>query len=713
MSNRIFCICSSVFFALFLGRLVTFSVMAQATPRAIVIHELAWAGTTNSSADEWIELHNPSMAPLSLDGWAVRSSDGSPSMTLAGIIPAGGYFLLERTDDLSADPSADQIYTGALSNSGEQLTLYDNTGGIVDVAGDGGAWFAGANTTKQTMHRTNVDGDGSLAVSWTDGLADGTPTNSIIDGDNDSYGYSPNIEWIAGDGPSFEQFAEDCDDSRNDTYPDAPEVFDVYDNDCDVELDEDFVLGELDYELYFNSQNLYARNTTTAKNEVEIALLNLIDSAETSIDAAIYGFSRVSLRDALLAAQQRGVEVRVAADYSEYHGSRSWPFAPMSHNFIAALAERDTPQSRSPAFFQQLEAAGISVYPSNYVSYLQHNKFMVVDGETTWTGSTNWTDTGLTANMNNALLLRSPHIARAYQIEFDEMVVEGKFATAKTDNTPHTFRFSDATVEIYFSPSDEVEAMLVDVISATQETMHFSMFFWTSDRLGDLAVTKAVTDGVTIAGVWDALGARNSSSEDEKLCGAGIPVKIELAGGKAHNKLAVLDWNGVTPVVVTGSYNWTASGTESNDENIVIVSGNTAIAQRYYEEVMYVYNALPNETICGNISAESGIAACSNGRDDDFDFQIDEADSNCAESTVATCTDRIDNDGDEDIDSADLDCWLYNNTPTSITLVEQKSVITQIGSLLNWAFLSLLGITLFVVGQYRVMRRFKSETKTQ
>lgn len=66
---------------------------------------------------------------------------------------------------------------------------------------------------------------------------------------------------------------------------------------------------------------------------------------------------------------------------------------------------------------------------------------------------------------------------------------------------------------------------------------------------------------------------------------AGIPVKIELAGGKMHSKLAVFDWSGANPVVVTGSYNRTAAGAESNDENTLIISGNADIAQRYYQEV--------------------------------------------------------------------------------------------------------------------------------
>ncbi len=697
-----------ILFSILTFAIASFHIVAASVPtfHAVSFNEIAWAGTSTSASDEWIELSNFTDTPISLDGWRIVSSDGSPDILLEGTIPAFGHFLLERTNDDSAPSTADQIYTGSLSNTGERLTLFLPDGQEMDVAGDPDSpWFAGDNVSKRTMERVSPHVEGNVSSSWIDGEINGTPTNSIVDVDNDEYGYSPNIDWAAGDGVGFEQLAEDCDDTRNDVYPDAIEVLDVRDNDCDVEVDEGFTLGLLEYELYFNSDNLYAMAPTTNTNALELALLGLINSAESTIDAAIYGFSRVSIRDALIAAHQRGVEVRIAADYSEYHGSRSWPFDNHSHNFLAAFAERDINGSRTPQFFHDLETAGITIYPSNYVSYLQHNKFLIIDGATVWTGSTNLTDTGFSINMNNALVLKSEYVALAYQIEFDEMV-SGKFATAKEDNTPHKFQFDNAFVEIYFSPSDEVESKIVDVMSAAQTNMHFSMFFWTSDVLGDLAVSKYVTEGLRIEGVWDAVGARNAFSEDQKMCDAGIPLKIEIAGGKAHNKFAVFDHAGINPTVVTGSYNWTASGAESNDENIVIISGNTAIAQRYYEEVMYVYNALPDETICGNISAESGIAACSNGRDDDFDFQIDEADSNCAESTVATCTDGIDNDGDDDVDSADLDCWMYyHGTPTNIELIKQASVVEQVDRLLNWMLLSLVVMTSFVIRQDRADRK--------
>ena len=39
---------------------------------------------------------------LDLSGWTLAATDGTPSISLSGTVPAYGYFLLERTDDNSA-----------------------------------------------------------------------------------------------------------------------------------------------------------------------------------------------------------------------------------------------------------------------------------------------------------------------------------------------------------------------------------------------------------------------------------------------------------------------------------------------------------------------------------------------------------------------------------------------------------------------------------
>jgi uncharacterized repeat protein (TIGR01451 family) len=145
--------------------------LLTANPGDVVINEVAWMGTQANSTDEWIELFNATNAPIPLVNWTLVADDGTPSITLDGVIPANGFYLLERTDDDTvSDIPADQIYTGALENdpSAETLRLRDENGALIDaVNGDGGTWPAGENVSKHTMERQNPQAEGS-DDNWAD-----------------------------------------------------------------------------------------------------------------------------------------------------------------------------------------------------------------------------------------------------------------------------------------------------------------------------------------------------------------------------------------------------------------------------------------------------------------------------------------------------------------------------------------------------------------
>jgi hypothetical protein len=163
---------------------VTISPTADSSAAWVVISEVAWAGTTASAYDEWIELWNPGGADVDLSGW-ILTDNGDIHVSLAGTIGSGGFFLLERTDDSTiGDIAADQLYTGGLSNSGEALFLVNPSGGIVDSANaDGGPWPAGGTVLYGTMERTDAGSASDSAWCSNDGIhrsgsdANGNPIN--------------------------------------------------------------------------------------------------------------------------------------------------------------------------------------------------------------------------------------------------------------------------------------------------------------------------------------------------------------------------------------------------------------------------------------------------------------------------------------------------------------------------------------------------------
>ncbi len=138
---------------------------ARTTALDVVINEVAWMGTAANANHEWIELYNNTAVSITLTGWQL-SDGGDISVTLSGSIAPGGYFLLERTTDTTvSDILANQIYAGALSNTGEVLTLTNNLGEVIDVV-NGKPWPAGNNTSpKWTMERIDPTAP-SAAHNW-------------------------------------------------------------------------------------------------------------------------------------------------------------------------------------------------------------------------------------------------------------------------------------------------------------------------------------------------------------------------------------------------------------------------------------------------------------------------------------------------------------------------------------------------------------------
>lgn len=130
-------------------------------PRSIIINEVAWAGTVASSDDEWIELYSPGGGNFDLTGWRLVADDGYPDIILSGQTTPDGYFLLERGyDNVVSNVPTNQLYTGALSDSGEILRLRAPDGSIIDTAnGDGGVWSHGRVSPASSMERMSINAD--------------------------------------------------------------------------------------------------------------------------------------------------------------------------------------------------------------------------------------------------------------------------------------------------------------------------------------------------------------------------------------------------------------------------------------------------------------------------------------------------------------------------------------------------------------------------
>ena len=253
------------------------------------------------------------------------------------------------------------------------------------------------------------------------------------------------------------------------------------------------------------------------------------------------------IRDALIHAQQHGVVVRV-------------------------VMESDNMDNQE---VQQIKDAGIPVIGDQQQG-LMHNKFTVIDRSEVWTGSLNYTTSGTYEDNNNLIRIRSAQVAEDYTAEFEEMFTHNLFGPdARPASANTTFMIDGTPVDVYFSPEDGVAAHILALIQGAQESIYFMAYSFTSNDLGD-ALRQRFADGLTVAGVMDdGQVTSNQGTEYDPFKQAGMDVRRDGNPGLMHHKVIIID----RKIVITGSYNFSASAETNNDENVVIIHNETVAAQ--------------------------------------------------------------------------------------------------------------------------------------
>jgi len=308
------------------------------------------------------------------------------------------------------------------------------------------------------------------------------------------------------------------------------------------------------FELYFTNPESPLASQETGGPDGPLAAA--IDSARLTVDVAIYSLSLNSIRDALLHAHNRGVQVRM-------------------------VMESDNLDRSDP---QKLKDAGIPILGDRHEG-LMHNKFVIIDKSEVWLGSMNFTDSGGYTDNNNLMRIRSVKMVENYAKEFEEMFVDDMFGSDVIAETPNPRVTIDGTpIDVYFSPDDHVQASFVDLVNNAKQSIYFMAFSFTTDDIGD-AVRARAQDGVVVAGVMETEQVNsNIGTEFDPFKQAGLDVLRDGNEGLMHHKVMIIDEN----TVILGSYNFTNSAETKNDENLIVVYSEE-IAAQFVAEFQRVY----------------------------------------------------------------------------------------------------------------------------
>jgi len=327
---------------------------------------------------------------------------------------------------------------------------------------------------------------------------------------------------------------------------------------------------------------------------------------------------------------------------------------------------------------QHLNSAGIPTVDRLLKSKgLGHNKFAVVSDQrgptAVWTGSTNWSTTGLCTQANNGLLIENAAVATLYRQQWDRLrdasppvTTPAGFppALVSANDVPHSFSVGGASVTVWFTRASDGRDMaaLREVIASAQHSVLFLMFTPGKQGLHTLAGQRAKEPGMYVRGVVSTLGTEPGDTDknvlDVQVVSSdktfapdhytvlqpqGIDVELgpwiaevtrkdflaQIGHAIVHSKVLVVDPLSDNPVVVTGSHNFSASASEKNDENLVIVRGHKALAEAYATYVMSVYDHYRYRSYVREMRAQGKVPW--SYLDDDDTWLKDELTSKAAE----------------------------------------------------------------------------------
>ncbi|MDB4895250.1 MAG: hypothetical protein JWN15_1512, partial [Firmicutes bacterium] len=156
---------------------------------------------------------------------------------------------------------------------------------------------------------------------------------------------------------------------------------------------------------------------------------------------------------------------------------------------------------------------------------------------------------------------------------------------------PQAAAAQSTRVKAYFTQADEhPETALIAVMDGAKQSLDVAIYSLTKAEIVK-AMLNAHKRGVTVRVMTDKIQAAGKSQTValRTLMDAGIPVKENTHSGLMHLKVTIAD----KAIVTTGSYNYSAAATTTNDEVLVVIP-DPAMAKTWAQEFQHMWDDKAN-----------------------------------------------------------------------------------------------------------------------
>jgi phosphatidylserine/phosphatidylglycerophosphate/cardiolipin synthase-like enzyme len=400
---------------------------------------------------------------------------------------------------------------------------------------------------------------------------------------------------------------------------------------------------------------------------LEEALFKFIRQANGpryGLRAAVYEFDYLPAIMEFAAALEAGADVQII-HHAKKKGPEEEPDEVLKATRAALLRvgikERENTKRWQTTFTERTDTT------------ISHNKFIVLleDGQpkAVWTGSTNFTAGGIFGQSNVGHVIRDPAVAARYLAYWEKLKTDPPRKKASADPAEMGLQDWNAhtqpdltgppspnSVTPIFSPRPTT-AMLqwyADRMAAAKSSVHFTAAFGVSQQMAQ----KLLAGGAGRYVMLESVPSQASSDKRKEAARkAGRPVPLdyydfknqacnriawgELMRSRAlpglgdtlleeslaglninvdylHTKYLLVDPLTDDPLVVTGSANFSDNSTTMNDENMLVIQGDTRVADLFLTEFMRLFNHFQNRNRFNRLSDEEAAAALYLAEDDSW-----------------------------------------------------------------------------------------------
>lgn len=328
-----------------------------------------------------------------------------------------------------------------------------------------------------------------------------------------------------------------------------------------------------------------------------------------------------------------------ASDYKLRAMLYEFRYFPVGKSFSAArkagadVAIRYEAQSYKDDNETMIAKAGIKgiCKPQKSRAGIRHNKFIVLIHEdkpvAVWTGSTNISAGGIFGHSNVGHAIWDKAVAQRYLDYWERLtepdVTRGPLVQANLEVEPTPANNSPPPADrmlTLFSPRDEKETLetlhwYADLMGSAKKILCMTFAF----NLDDVFTEVLERPGNTLRyAVFDKALKTDEETKIDQAKNTVIAVGAKLEKGDMehllgenltgfnnnryiHDKFMLVDPLGDDPIVATGTANFSGSSQYANDENMVVIRGDTRVADIYFSEFTRVFDHLYSRYIVGKM----------------------------------------------------------------------------------------------------------------